>query len=211
MNTFAINRENRVHYRALLTSMFRQRKTLFVDRLGWANMVVENGEERDEADTDDDVVYLITVDDAGRLIGSCRLTPTLGNCLLAGPLQHYLDAPLLKSATSWELTRFAPSSDPGDPQHGRSFANLAAGVLEWAFDEGVTKIFGIAEPPLMGIAGGLGWRIAVEGPPVDYEKGKTAFAFSFPVDRPTIESTKTALQLGPRVLRDGPNLREAAA
>lgn len=211
MQTFLINNQNRNSQSDKLNAMFQHRKALFVDRLGWANMVVTNGEERDEADTDPNVVYLITVDDAGRLVGSCRLTPSLGECLLGGPLSNYLEAPIERCAATWELTRFAPASDPVDPLHGRSFANLAAGVLEWALENRVSKIFGIAEPPLMGIAGGLGWRIEIEGPPVNYEIGKAAFAFSFPVDAATLETTKKALRLNGAIILASFQAREVAA
>ncbi|MEN9874726.1 MAG: hypothetical protein RL186_1623 [Pseudomonadota bacterium] len=211
MRTYVIDNKNRHAHQNQLTQMFCHRKVLFVDRLGWANMVVQDGQERDEADGDKDVVYLITTDHKGAVVGSCRLTPTTGECLLGGPLASYLEAPIARNETSWELTRFAPSSDPADPLHGRSFACLATGVLEWALANGVDKVFGIAEPPLMAIAGGLGWRVTIEGPPVAYETGKAAFAFSFPVDEATITSTKTALRIEGAVLSIAPNRKEEAA
>lgn len=211
MQTLLINKQNRHLQADRLAAMYRHRKALFVDRLSWTNMVVTNDEERDEADADPEVVYLVTVDKADRLVGSCRLTPTVGECLLGGPLANYLETPLERNAMTWELTRFAPASDPANPLHGRSFANLAAGVLEWALKNDVSKIFGIADPPLMGIAGGLGWRIEIEGPPVAYETGKSAFAFSFPVDEPTLETTKKALRLDGKIITDSIAMREAAA
>jgi N-acyl-L-homoserine lactone synthetase len=211
MRTFEINSENRASFTSILKAMFRQRKALFVDRLGWANMTVEDGEERDEADADPNVVYLVSVDPRGQLVGSCRLTPTRGLCLLGGPLAHYLDAPITRDLSSWELTRFAPATSPTDPRHGRSFANLATGVLEWALKNDVLIVFGIAEPPLMAIAGGLGWRVKIEGPPVEYEAGKMAFAFSFPADLETLRLTKKALQIDGAVLVEVPDEKELAA
>ena len=211
MRTFIINNTNGCFHQPILAAMFRQRKELFVDQLGWANLVVTDGGERDEADTDPDVTYLVTVSDENELIGSCRLTPTKGKCLLGGALSTYLDSPIEQLETTWELTRLAPASDPLDPRHGISFAHLAVGGLEWALQTGVDKVFGIAEPPLMAIAGGLGWRIKIEGPSVEYEPGKSAFAFSFPVDEATLQSTRSAFRLRGRVLSDPFEKNEVAA
>ena len=211
MRTYVINKTNRLFHQPILSAVFRQRKELFVDRLGWANMVVTDGGERDDADTDPDVTYLVTVSDSNLLIGSCRLAPSVGKCLLGDALSNYLDDQIERLETTWELTRFAPASDPSDPSPGHSFAHLATGVLEWALGSGVNKVFGIAEPPLMAIAGGLGWRIAIEGPPVEYEPGKSAFAFSFPVDEATLQSTRSAFRLRGRVLSDPFEKDEVAA
>jgi N-acyl-L-homoserine lactone synthetase len=211
MHTYVINPSNYHFHKPILSAMFRQRKELFVDRLGWANMVVTDGGESDEADTDPNVTYLVTVSDTSLLIGSCRLTPSVGKCLLGDPLSNYLDAQIERRETTWELTRFAPASDPSDPHHGHSFALLATGVLEWALGSGVDKVFGIAEPPLMAIAGGLGWRISIEGPPVEYEPGKSAFAFSFPVDEATLQSTRSAFRLRGPVLSNPFKHDEVAA
>jgi N-acyl-L-homoserine lactone synthetase len=211
MRTFIVNKSNRLLHQSVLSAVFRQRKELFVDRLGWSNMVVTDGGERDEADTDPDVTYLVTVSDTNLLIGSCRLTPSMGKCLLGAALSNYLDDQIERLETSWELTRFAPATNPSDPHHGHSFALLATGVLEWALGSGVDKVFGIAEPPLMAIAGGLGWRVKIEGPPVEYEPGKSAFAFSFPVDEATLQSTRSAFRLRGRVLSDPFEKDEVAA
>jgi hypothetical protein len=53
--------------------------------------------------------------------------------------------------------------------------------------------------------------VTIEGPPVAYETGKAAFAFSFPVDEATITSTKTALRIEGAVLSIAPNRKEEAA
>jgi N-acyl-L-homoserine lactone synthetase len=211
MRTYVINSENRASFTTSLNSMFRQRKLLFVDRLGWSNMKVEGDQERDEADNDPNVVYLVTIDSKGTFIGSCRMTPTQGLCLLGGPLANYLDAPIAGASDCWELTRFAPTTDPRDPSHGQSFAFLATGVIEWALENGISKVYGIAEPPLMAIAGGLGWKVKLEGPPIEYEVGKQAFAFSFPPDIETFTATKSAFRLGAAVLAKTEDERVLAA
>jgi N-acyl-L-homoserine lactone synthetase len=123
--------------------------------------------------------------------------------LLSGPLANYLESPLVGASYEWELTRLAASTDPEHPINGRSFAYLAAGILEWAVDRGITRILGIAEPPLIGIASGLGVKLTIDGPPIEYETGKAAFAFSFAVDQKALDTARAALQLRGRVSIEG--------
>jgi N-acyl-L-homoserine lactone synthetase len=196
---------------ALRAAMFRQRTEVFANRLGWANMTIVNGEERDEADCEPAAEYLVSVDPDGSLVGSCRLVPVAGQSLLRGPLASYMDRPLAANGTGWELTRFAPATDPADPRHGRSFGLLAAGVLAWALKRSVTRVYGIADHHLMGIAGGLGWQISIEGQPIEYEPGKVAFAFSFPIDQATFSKTCGALRMASVPLEDAADSTLVAA
>ena len=178
----------RAHDQQLRAAMFRHRAELFANRLQWDNLQITNGEERDDADTDPDVEYLVTLD--GReLVGSCRMVPMRGQALLAGPLSHYLDTPVDPAANAWELSRFAPATDPADRRHGRSFALLTAGALEWCLGRDVREIYGIGEPKLMGIVASLGARVTIEGPEIMYAPGRIAFAFKFPVDEATLAQT----------------------
>lgn len=178
----------RAHDQHLRTAMFRHRAELFANRLQWDNLQITNGEERDDADTDPDVEYLVTLD-GHELVGSCRMVPMRGRALLAGPLSHYLDTPVDPAANAWELSRFAPAPDPADRRHGRSFALLTAGALEWCLRRDAHEIYGIGEPKLMGIVASLGARVTIEGPEIMYAPGKIAFAFKFPVDEATLAQT----------------------
>lgn len=178
----------RAYDQHLRAAMFRHRAELFAGKLQWDNLQITNGEERDDADTDPDVEYLVTLD-GHELVGSCRMVPMGGRALLAGPLRHYLDTSVDPAANSWELSRFAPATDPGDRRHGRSFALLTSGALEWCLKRNAREIYGIGEPKLMGIVASLGARVTIEGPQIMYAPGKIAFAFKFPVDEATLQQT----------------------
>jgi N-acyl-L-homoserine lactone synthetase len=181
------------HDSYLRVAMHRQRADLFVSRLGWTGLHVTEDGEYDDTDNDPDASYLVTWDRSG-IIGSCRLVPLAGNSLLAGPLANYLDTPVAANTQAWELTRYAPATDPNDPRHSLSFGVLAGGILAFSALRNVPHIFGIAEPPLVGIATSLGCKIAIEGPPVEYLPGMKAFAFSFPIDAETNASVLRALR-----------------
>jgi N-acyl-L-homoserine lactone synthetase len=200
MRTHIITPQNRSRYAHIVSAMFRQRAAVFVDRLGWQNMTVIDGEERDEADRDPDVEYIVTLDANGELVGSLRLTCTTGGCLLNGPLSNYLEKPLLQMPTDWEMTRLTSSTDADDPRSSKSFAYLAVGTQEWAAQRGVKKIYGIGEASMVGLIGGLGLDVSLEGPPVEYEAGKTAFAFSLPIGPESLASVRSAMRIQTSVL-----------
>ncbi len=200
MRAHIITPQNRLAYANILSAMFRQRTAVFVDRLGWKNMTVIGGEERDEADADPDVEYIVTIDDEGELVGSLRLTCTTGACLLNGPLSYYLEKPLSRVQTDWEMTRLVSSTREDDPRSSKSFAYLAVGTQEWAAEKGVKRIYGIGEASMVGLIGGLGLSISLDGPPVEYETGKTAFAFSLPIGQASLDSVRAAMRIRTSVL-----------
>ena len=69
---FVIDSLNKHEYPALLNDMFRLRKRVFADRLGW-DVRVSNGMEKDKFD-DLDPAHVISVDDSGEVVGChcCR-------------------------------------------------------------------------------------------------------------------------------------------
>lgn len=211
MRTHIITPQNRIAYADILSAMFRQRTAVFVNRLGWKNMTVIDGEERDEADADPDVEYIVTIDDNGELVGSLRLTCTTGACLLNGPLCNYLEKPLARVQTDWEMTRLTSSTCEDDPRSSKSFAYLAVGTLEWTALRGVTKLYGIGEASMMGLIGGLGLKISLDGPPIGFEPGKMAFAFSLPIEQASLDNVRSAMRIRTSVLATPFGQEEVAA
>ena len=103
------NRDTNV-YADLLDDMYRLRARVFKDRLGWDVKVVE-GLERDDFD-DLDPVYLVHVDQAGTVDGSCRLLPTTGPTLVSEFFSDTMpDAAQLQAPSIWECTRFCADPD----------------------------------------------------------------------------------------------------
>jgi N-acyl-L-homoserine lactone synthetase len=93
-------------FQAELDGMFRLRKRIFCDQLGW-DVKIQDGRERDEYD-DLDPVYIVSLDERTREVrGSVRLMPTTGPHLMKDVFGPWFEEPIiLESATIWEVTRF---------------------------------------------------------------------------------------------------------
>jgi N-acyl-L-homoserine lactone synthetase len=73
-----------------LAAMFRARKEIFVDLLGWEVPVIDGQYEIDEFDTER-ATYVLLSDPAGDHLGSARLLPTDGPHLLEAHFPHLCD------------------------------------------------------------------------------------------------------------------------
>jgi len=85
-------------------SMFRDRKTLFVDLLGWDVPVVDDAFEIDRYDSGA-ALYLIAFDDDGQHIGSMRLLPTVPGHLLSDLFAELCKGDIPRGRDVMEITR----------------------------------------------------------------------------------------------------------
>ena len=84
--------------------MFRLRKRIFVDELGW-NLPHDGERERDAYDGEH-AVYLLDFDE-GRVVAAQRVRPTADRSMLSDPFPAAVitvDRPV-NDATTWEMTR----------------------------------------------------------------------------------------------------------
>lgn len=103
MDVLVIKGNNNPSYSNIMTQMFRQRKKIFIDVLGW-DLTATDGLEIDEFDNDD-AIYMICVDSNQQVKASLRLLPTNKPYLFQ---QHFPDLsikPLPNSPTVYEATR----------------------------------------------------------------------------------------------------------
>src|SRR5215469_16978319 len=98
----------------LFEQMHRDRKTVFVDRLGWQVPVVDGDLENDQFDGEN-AIYLIAVDEAGHHAGSLRLLPTMGPHLLADVFPQLSERPVPRGPDIWEITRLFTAPGHPDP------------------------------------------------------------------------------------------------
>src|SRR5690242_6135136 len=66
---------NRAQHEKLCDSMFRDRKAVFIDRLGWNLQTIDGNREIDQFDTPD-AVYVVEANAEQRHLASLRLLPT---------------------------------------------------------------------------------------------------------------------------------------
>jgi N-acyl-L-homoserine lactone synthetase len=144
----------------LFDEMYRARAAVFHDRLGW-NVRVRDGREIDRYDTDEDSVYLLSLDDDGNSIGSLRLLPTTSETMLCNEFAGFFDEPVnIRSPTAWECTRFCvhPSSMSEERNGGRRVSSdLLIGLCELALSSGVEHIIGLYETHMTRVYRRIGW------------------------------------------------------
>lgn len=89
----------------LAHSMFLDRADQFHRRQGWDVTVDENGEERDAYDLQNPL-YVLWEGSDGRHLGSLRLLPTTGPCMINDHFLHLTGGGPIVSPVIWECTRF---------------------------------------------------------------------------------------------------------
>lgn len=142
--------------RSILNQMFRLRKRVFFDKLGW-DVTVSGEFERDAYD-DIDPVYLIWTDTSrSRLYGCIRLLPTTGPTLLRDVFHDtFPDAAALLSPSIWEGTRMCIdedllSADLPEISPNRALALLLLGLCECALHHGIRTLISNYEPHMQRI------------------------------------------------------------
>lgn len=126
-------------YARQLDEMFRMRHEFYVKHRGWTNLTSSSGRETDEFD-DDNAVYLMNLDQYGKILSTFRLNPTTGPYLVADKLPHYLSEPAPRQDDIWDLGRWMVA-----PQARRKKAGeiadvqkpLICAVMEFAVQNGI--------------------------------------------------------------------------
>jgi len=139
---------------ALLEEMHRDRKKVFVDRLGWRVPVVDGALEIDRFDGED-AIYLIAANEAGGHAGSLRLLPTLKPHLLADVFPQLCERTVPRGADIWEITRFFTS--PGHPDPKRVRRELSLGMVEFAVLRGIRRYTCVTHLPYLSSVLAVGW------------------------------------------------------
>jgi acyl homoserine lactone synthase len=147
---YVIDSLNAKDHPELLDAMFRLRKRVFSDRLGWDVQVTE-GREIDLFDGLDPA-HVVSVDDEGNVVGCMRLLQTTGPHMLADVFSSILDGePPLRSSTVWEATRFCVDTQRLSGGRGRNTisyvtSEVMIGAFEFAMAAGVQDAVAVIDP-----------------------------------------------------------------
>jgi N-acyl-L-homoserine lactone synthetase len=147
-----------------LAAMFRARKTVFVDLLGWNVPVVDNQYEMDEFDTER-ATYVILSDSAGEHLASARLLPTDGPHLLEAHFPHLCDQAPPVGHDVMEISRFCLSRNRPAPERRQYRNRLVSALADLALARGVRTYVGIAEMGWLQQILAFGWRCRPLGLP----------------------------------------------
>ncbi|GGA23699.1 acyl-homoserine-lactone synthase [Neptunicoccus cionae] len=144
----------------LQDTMFRDRKTQFVDRLGWDLTIDRRGWEQDDYDGMNPLYAIWQLPD-GSHGGSMRVLPTTGPCMTN---DHFCDVTggAITSPVIWESTRFCLSPRVSD-QAGRISAAIMLAGCEIGLGFHLRHAIGVFDARMVRIYRRLGWAPEIVG------------------------------------------------
>jgi len=147
---YVVDSLNVQDHKGLIDEVYKLRKRVFHDRLGWDVQIV-NGREIDEFDSLDPA-YVVSTDPNGRVVGCMRLLQTTGPHMLSDIFAPILNGePPLRSALVWEATRFCVDMNTLDMGHGRKSisyvtSEVMIGAFEYAMQAGIKDAVAVIDP-----------------------------------------------------------------
>ncbi len=158
----------RSQYAELIDEMHRLRRRVFHERLQWRVPVIN----RWEVDGYDalDPLYVLSLDEAGRVVGGLRLLPTTGFNMLNDTFPELLpDGVRIESPLIWESSRFTVDMT-GDrrrdaPVIGRATAELGLALNEIGKAAGLTHIVTVYDHGMHRMLSRCGCAGELIGPP----------------------------------------------
>jgi acyl-homoserine lactone synthase len=138
--------ENDYRYRDEMEQAYRLRHQVFVEKMGCHNLAKPDGREIDQFDNKH-TVHMLYIEH-GTVLGYQRLLPSTRPHLLSEIMPQLCEVERPVGAHIWEISRHCVA--PGQRQ-GEGYASpvtnaLGSGLLEWAFECGVSKFIIEIEP-----------------------------------------------------------------
>jgi len=171
----AVTSKNRHLYRTQIWEMFVERRKAFYDKCGWKDLMVFDGAEVDDFD-DDQAVYLLALDGAGRVEAGMRVRSTADRSILADKYPQLIgpDAPPLKGPDVWESTRIF-TSELGRERRSelrRRSHEVGVASLEYIAAHGGKRAVGMVDLHLFPfVSDRCSGEMKIAGPPVEYAYG----------------------------------------
>ena len=147
---YVIDSLNKQDYQPMLDEMYRLRKRVFHDRLGW-DVEITDGMEIDIFDSLDPS-SIVSVDSEGQVVGCVRQLQTTGPHMLSDVFSSILDGePPLRSSRVWEATRFCVDTQRLSGGRGRNTisyvtSEIMIAAIELAISAGVTDAIAVVDP-----------------------------------------------------------------
>ena len=157
-----VTKRNRAANTRLLIEMHRQRRAVFVDRLGW-RLTVSGGLEIDAYDGPA-ALYLLSMMQE-RLLSSARLLPTTQPHLMSARFAHLCPGGVPRGPGVWEASRFCVDPALCDRATRRAqLGRIIAGILELGLARGLERVTFVAGSALLPLALSAGWAARPLGP-----------------------------------------------
>lgn len=189
---YVVDRRNRDAYGPQLEEMFRIRHRIYVDGRKWTALARADGREIDAYDGGN-AVYLLGLDDAGRVTGGLRLVPTTGPHLMRDVFAHaVIWGPLPGNPRVYEFTRYFLTEEPdAKANRRRESGKLLSAMFEYGLAARLTQFSLVCDTFFMPTMLELGWKVRPLGIPVTYDEG-TCIAVTFEITEAVLLSTRAA-------------------
>lgn len=157
---------------ALLAEMYRERKRVFVDLLGWDVPVLAGEYELDQYDGPS-TRYLIMASPEGRHCGSMRLLPTDGPTILGEIFPFLCDGPVPATSACWEISRFCLSRDLRAAERRVVRDQLVTAAVAFALEHAINAYVCVADIAWLSQILAFGWHCDPLGLPRQLPCGTT--------------------------------------
>lgn len=148
---------------ARMTSMFADRKRLFVDLMRWTVPVVDNRYEVDQFD-DANAIYLLAVED-GEHVGSMRLLSTDRPHILDTLFPELCAAGAPTGTGIAEITRLCLPCRLGTARRLEIRNRLISAMVDHATVAGIMSLTGVVSASFLAQVMAMGWHCERLGPP----------------------------------------------
>ncbi len=184
-----INHENKYLYQDILLQMYKQRKTIFIDRLGW-DLSERNGLETDQFDTPD-TIYLVGMDKKSEFIrSSLRLNPTTQPHLMSEILSSYCENSVPTGDDIFEISRYCYNPNVSKKRDRfDAMKQMMCGVMECSLLYGWKHLTFVQHMPILAHCLACGWDMEPLGLPQD-DGGLMYAAFQINVNRNGLEAVR---------------------
>ena len=159
-----VDADNRASFAADLAEMFEQRKSVFVDQLGWG-LRTQAGEERDDFDLPGTLYLLAKRAVHGPLLASARLLPTDQPHLMSEVFHGVCHRPPPTGVNVWEASRFCASPLIFNRRTRLELLwEIITGIMEASLLFGKDRITFTANRALLPLTLRCGWETTLLGP-----------------------------------------------
>ena len=148
---------------ALLADMFRARKSVFIDLLGWDVPVLAGQYELDQFDVPS-TRYLLVATPEGEHLGSLRLLPTNGPTILGDIFPSLCAGPLPAAPDCWEISRFCLSRKLRAAERRLIRDRLVTAAVTFGLQNEITSYVCVADTAWLRQIHAFGWRCEPLGP-----------------------------------------------
>jgi acyl-homoserine lactone synthase len=159
-----VTERNAGEYARELDDMFCLRHEIFIKGRGWKLPDI-NGRERDQFDRPD-TVYLLDLDNRGRVAASMRMLPTERPHLMSEVLYDLCEDGPPTGPTIWESSR---GSVRPDTKGDLGWPRLQLAMIEFSLLWGIESVVFVLDTWMFPGALRVGWDLRPLGPPVEMD------------------------------------------